>query len=258
MPLQLGQRAPYATARTVISVLEKHRAVGLKEIDGTMLGRIGVSESLIPRTIATLAILDFTDENGKPTPEFQRLPNLSEAEFKEAVADMLRTAYAPVLSVIGDPSSADVKAIEDAFRGFQPVGQLDRMVQLFIGLMVYVGLMPEPAGRRKDPASSRQATNGRATRKVSPPAVRLPAAGPREQPTVTPPPPARQPAYSRSVQLASGMGIVTLSGEFNPFVLAGENRIFLNKVVDLFEEFESKTSPGTAPGLTDAKDTDLS
>lgn len=243
MALKVSERAPYATAKTIITVLEKHRSIRLNKIDSTLLDRIGVTESLMPRTLSSLAILDFTDDDGNPTPEFQRLPSLTDEDFKSAVADMLRSAYAPVLEIIGDPAQVSQKDIENAFRGFTPTGQIDRMVQLFIGLMAYVGLMPEPS-RRKQAAPtplSRPAT--RTPNKVTP--LKKPPKGAQDHPAEAPeqqPPPPKGGEYSQSVQLAGDAGTVTLSVNVNPMKLKGAVREFFYSLVDAMDDYDQKTS----------------
>jgi len=77
MELQVGGRAPYAPGKTIIALLEKQRAVGLPKIDKLRLSQQGVSESLVPRTLASLVTLGFIAEDGGLTPEFDRLRRLS-------------------------------------------------------------------------------------------------------------------------------------------------------------------------------------
>jgi Family of unknown function (DUF5343) len=146
MAVQKDARAPYASTGSIKTVIDKHRQVGLQSMSLQRLQQIGVTEALAPRTMQALVFLGFYDENGNVTPEFDALRKVPKHDFKPRLAALLREAYAPILEVL-DPASATPLDVENAFRGFLPTGQIPRMVQLFIGLMAYVGLMPEPSRR---------------------------------------------------------------------------------------------------------------
>jgi hypothetical protein len=146
MTVQREGRAPYASTGSIKTVIEKHRQVGLQDVSLERLQRIGITEALAPRTLYALTFLGFYDEGGHVTPEFDAVRKVPEHDFKPALADLLKQAYAPILENL-DPAVATQLDVENAFRGFEPTGQLPRMVQLFMGLMAYVGLMPEPKRR---------------------------------------------------------------------------------------------------------------
>jgi Family of unknown function (DUF5343) len=148
-------RAPYASTGSVQKVIEKHRQMGLPTVNLQKLQQIGVTESLAPRTMYALEALGFYDENGTITPEFDALKKVPEHDFKPRLAALLREAYAPILEVL-DPATATQTEVENAFRGFEPTGQIPRMVQLFMGLMAYAEVMPE-VKRRPGPAPGQQA-----------------------------------------------------------------------------------------------------
>lgn len=152
-------RAPYASTGSITKVIEKHRQVGLQTMSLQRLEQIGVTESLAPRTLQALVFLGFYDENGNVTPEFDALRHAEAHEFKPRLAALLREAYAPVLEVL-DPATATALDVENAFRGYLPTGQLSRIVQLFMGLMIYAGLMPEDR-RRPPPSGGRPSGTGR-------------------------------------------------------------------------------------------------
>ncbi len=134
-------------------MIEKHRQVGLQNVTVQKLQQIGVTESLAPRTMFALEALGFYDGNGNITPEFEALRKAHDDDFKPRLAALLREAYAPVLELL-DPATATQTDIENAFRAFEPTGQIPRMVQLFIQLMVYAGIMPEPEPKRRTGAVS--------------------------------------------------------------------------------------------------------
>jgi hypothetical protein len=151
MAVQKSTRAPYASTGSVTTVIEKHRQVGQTTMSLQRLQQIGVTEALAPRTMYALAFLGFYDENGNVTPEFDALRKAHEHDFKPRLAALLREAYAPILEVL-DPATATPLDVENAFRGFEPTGQIPRMVQLFMGLMRYVEIMPDAASKRDGPA----------------------------------------------------------------------------------------------------------
>jgi len=152
MAVQHGGRAPYASTGSITKVIDKHRQVGLQTVDLQILQRVGVTEALAPRTLQALTSLGFYGEDGDVTPEFNALRHAAEHDFKPRLAALLRESYAPILEVL-DLDTATPLDVENAFRGFLPTGQIPRMVQLFMGLMAYVGLMPEPKRRASMGAS---------------------------------------------------------------------------------------------------------
>src|SRR5690349_20062494 len=124
-------RAPYASAGSVQKVIEKHRQVGLQSVDLRKLQQIGITEALAPRTLYALEALGFYDNAGNVTPEFDALRKVPDHDFKPRLAALLREGYAPILEVL-DPSVASQADVENAFRGFEPTGQISRIVQLFM------------------------------------------------------------------------------------------------------------------------------
>jgi hypothetical protein len=111
-------------------------------VTSEVLARAGIADSLVPRTLQALQTLDLVRDNGNPTDMLEGLRLAPEAEFKQRLADWLRTAYADVFAFV-DPSIDDEVRIRDAFRNYQPIGQQPRMVTLFQGLCSAAGLIPE-------------------------------------------------------------------------------------------------------------------
>ena len=160
---------PYAPASAIVELIERHRKRGLPSpVDAEVLGRAGISESLIPRTLKALQTLDLIDENGKPTEIFEGIRLASEAEYKERLAEWLNTAYTDVISFV-DPATDDETAIRDAFRSYNPVAQQPRMVSLFVGLYAAAGIGSEkqaqPRQRTRSQAPRKPATKKQAPRK---------------------------------------------------------------------------------------------
>lgn len=143
MPVTTDHPAPYAPASVILNLIERHRSRGLPPVvDSEVLGRAGVSASLIARTIQALQTLDLVTEDGKPSPVLEAIRMAPESEYKQRLAEWLNAAYADALQFV-DPASADETQIRDAFRSYKPVGQQNRMVTLFIGLFAGAGIGPE-------------------------------------------------------------------------------------------------------------------
>jgi hypothetical protein len=87
-------------------------------------------------------MLDLIDEDGQPTPEFQQLRKASTDEYRGRLAAIVRAAYAPVFDYV-DPAKDSPERVRDAFRHYEPVGQQDRMVALFLGLSKAAGIVEE-------------------------------------------------------------------------------------------------------------------
>lgn len=142
--------APYAPGSVIVDLVERHRNRGLPSpVDSEVLGRAGVSDSLIPRTLQTLQLLELVNEDGKPTETFEGIRQAPESEYKTRLAEWLKDVYRDVFAFV-DPASDDETAVRDAFRSYRPVGQQPRMVSLFLGLCSAAGLAPEkPTQPRK-------------------------------------------------------------------------------------------------------------
>lgn len=163
MAVTTSSPAPYAPPSAVIEVVNRYRARGLPQpISSEVLGRAGVSESLIPRTLQALQSLDLIDDKGMATKTLEGLRLASEGEFKARMLDWLNGAYADVLNFV-DPAAADEVAVRDAFRTYNPVGQQPRMVTLFMGLYSAAGVGPDRAPSQSRPSrpTNRSANNPR-------------------------------------------------------------------------------------------------
>jgi len=259
MAVQKGPRAPYASTGSITTVVDKHRQVRLTTMSLQRLQQIGVTKALAPRTMQALVFLGFYDENGNVTPEFDALRKAPEHDFKPRLAALLREAYAPILEVL-DPATATPLEVENAFRGFEPTGQLPRMVQLFMGLMVYADIMPEE--RRKAATGARppgSRTGGSATGKKG---EATPEGGPdkpvRETLRETPPPPGNgngadftQTDGNTFVLLLPSGPEMTLTVKMDVMRTSIEDRNFIFKIVDELREFAERheASGGQTAGM---------
>lgn len=175
MPLQSGGPAPYAPPATVLGLIEAYRNRGLSTpFDAAVLVRAGVAETMVPRTLQALRLLDLIESDGQPTSAFETLRRAGGTEFQAKLAAVIREAYAEVFQFT-DPATDTVDRIADAFRAFEPIGQLRRMVTLFLGLCEAAGLSPARTSNGKQSGSvasrARVAPRRRPDAAVRPPSV---------------------------------------------------------------------------------------
>jgi hypothetical protein len=154
MPVTPEKPAPYATAGSILDLINRHRDRGLPAtVDADVLGRLGIAPTLIPRTLQALHALDLIDpKTGAPTDNFETLRLAAEDEFKDRLAAWLKATYADVFAFV-DPSKDGEARIRDAFRTYNPIGQQERMVMLFQGLCTAAGLMAAKPARKGAPSS---------------------------------------------------------------------------------------------------------
>jgi hypothetical protein len=142
MPVTTDQPAPYAPASAILELIERHRNKGLPSVvDADVLQRAGISDSLVPRTLQALKILDLLDSEGRPTQVFEGIRLAPTAEYQQRLIEWLNAAYADALAFV-DPATDDEVAFRDAFRKYTPTGQQSRMVSLFMGLFSAAGVLP--------------------------------------------------------------------------------------------------------------------
>lgn len=143
MPIIADGQAPYAPPTTVTSIIEGFRNRGLQTpFTFEVLTRAGVSESLAPRTLQSLKLLDLVDADGEPTQQFTDLAKAPQAEFGERLAAILHGVYQDVFKFV-NLDEDDYQRVRDAFRHYKPRGQQERMVTLFLHLCKEAGLIDE-------------------------------------------------------------------------------------------------------------------
>src|SRR5690349_12129895 len=104
MPILPNGIAPYAPAATVLSVIDRARQRGLPPtVTKDVLMRAGVSESLIPRTLQSLQLLELINDDGTWTPNLETLRRAPESELQSTLAEIVRSVYADVFQYV-DPS----------------------------------------------------------------------------------------------------------------------------------------------------------
>jgi Family of unknown function (DUF5343) len=217
MAVTRDRPAPYAPASAILDIVGRYRNRGLPfPVNSEVLARVGIAESLIPRTLQALQTLDLINDIGNPTETLEGIRLAPEAEYKKRLEDWLKGTYADVFSFV-DPTTDDETRIRDAFRSYQPVGQQSRMVTLFQGLCTGAGMIPEKAA----PTSRTRASS--ASPRVAAPTAR------RSAPTKSPPP-KQTPSASGSLPPA----LTGLLGSL-PDAAAGWSKASRNKFVKTFE-----------------------
>lgn len=232
---------PYAPPATVMAVVERHRRVAIPQFDVPTLQRIGVSDSLAPRTLQALKLLGLVDESGKPTEEFEKLRKAPTAEVNDVLAGILRQAYAAVFSIL-DPTAASGEEIEDAFRHFVPSGQRPRMVTLFTGLLREAGLIDDVPAKN---VSARRSAGNSARR---PAKASVATGGPMDAPASAveierPAAPRYAEGDTYRVQLKSG-GSVSIFMDVNLFMMSTEDRAFVIDLVDRMKGYDNYEGDG--------------
>jgi hypothetical protein len=146
----------------VIEVLRRYRERGLtKPFTTDVLERAGVPASLSRRTLQALKLLGFIDAEGIPNPEFEEASRAPEEQYKERIGELITAAYADVIT-FADPATDSYDRVRDAFRGYNPRGQQERMVTLFLGLLEFAGLNVATAmtSRKRAEAVTPKKTDG--------------------------------------------------------------------------------------------------
>jgi len=151
-------------------VVERFRDRGLQTPFTTeVLAKAGVTESLVNRTLQTLKLLDLVEDDGNPSQALRDYAKAPEEEAKARFAEMVRGTYAPIFSFV-DPATDTPGRIRDAFRSYEPRGQQDRMVILFLGLCEYAGIISIVPKRTPGPKPVRAGSSK--PRSTTPPRAR--------------------------------------------------------------------------------------
>lgn len=154
MPVRTGSPAPYAPPGTVLQLINGFRDRGLSTpFTPDVLMRAGITESLVPRVLRSMEVLELLDADGNPTPPMEGLRRASSEDFRTRLEEIVRGVYAEVFQFT-NPATDPPTKVADAFRAYEPIGQRARMVTLFLGLCEAAGIIPEGAARKQAPAGN--------------------------------------------------------------------------------------------------------
>lgn len=171
--------APYAPTKAVTGVIDRYREVGLPNpLTTASLERVGVPASMGPRTLQALRFLGLIDEDGNRLESFEQLKRAKTDEYPAQLAEIVRAAYLPVFTVV-DPATDTDTALADAFRGYEPGAQRQKMITLFRGLCSAAGIIEAThrptGGAPKKPTGGALAPRPKATAKRQTPQTDAPA-----------------------------------------------------------------------------------
>ncbi|QKS13800.1 DUF5343 domain-containing protein [Curtobacterium sp. Csp1] len=244
--IEPGGIAPYAPSSAVMRVITaKRRDRSLSHFGPDDLLALGIRESLAPRTLQALKLLELLNEEGETTEVFEGLATPSRADFSSRLGSLLRHVYAPIFEFIGSDRTTH-EEVADAFQQFGPPSQRPRMVTLFMNLLREARMTPSSEPRaltaeavvQLDAASESQAL-------ISPAEVRQ--AGDSESARRRPrqtfgsfvaAPPSGSPSRHR-LKLASG-GSVDIGLDVDLFSLSKEDRDFVMDLVDRVTNYKPK------------------
>ncbi|MBV9143991.1 MAG: DUF5343 domain-containing protein [Pseudonocardiales bacterium] len=256
MVMKASGPAAYGPGKTIIGLIERSRGPGLPSpLTVESLRRVSVSESLAPRTLHSLKLLDLVDEQGKPTRRFEDLRRAPAAQFKAELIDLLKSVYADVFEVV-EPANATYEDVQDAFRSFTPQGQRDRMVSLFLSLLEYAEYSSLPSVRSSGGVRSAGGSpTPPQTNRHGKTAPRVPPASSETPPAPSPPlqSSSADSGYSAEVRLGKA-GTVTLHVDVNPLLLSKADRDFFYNLVDSIREYESAQTSPTVNGVVNETD----
>lgn len=175
------QHMPYAPPSAVLGVIRRRRDRGLAEpVTANSLQQVSVSAGNAPRTLQALKFLGLVDDEGRVTDTFNRVSQANRNDYPGALAEVLRSVYHPIFNHV-DPEQDDMDDIEDAFRGFEPEGQRQRMLKLFLGLCHEAGLVGEDKAPKiqsppRQKPSAQRSTGQQGQRRTSKPDYKTPPA----------------------------------------------------------------------------------
>jgi len=158
--------APYTATHAIMTVIDGFRNRSPRTpVTVDVLEMLGLQQSIAPRTLQALKLLDLLDDDGEPTEALIGLREASSEEFQARLAEVVRAAYSEVFAY-RDPVADSPEQVFDVFRTYTPASMRVRMVRLFYGLLQEAGLIEEqppvqnPTSPRMPTGRARKTSNG--------------------------------------------------------------------------------------------------
>ncbi len=172
--------APYAPAKSVLSVIERYRDRGLPApLTADALATVGVARTMAGWAHSGLRFLGLIDGEGNRLEPFERLKRATTDEYPTILAEIVRNAYLPVFNIV-DPAKDNEIKVADAFRQYEPAAQRERMVALFYALCEVANIVPPRVRRAVTQVDSAQPRPQRNVKLKTPLTAPLPP-----EPTIT-------------------------------------------------------------------------
>jgi hypothetical protein len=228
----------YIPWATFLSGVQSLRDQGLPDvIDRTAWrSRSGADQSGL---MSAFRFLGLIDEDGKTQTLLRSLVSASPGsdQEKQVLLQLLRVRYAAVFAL--DLSTATPGALKDAVKSFGDFSTLSRAVRFFLKAAGYSGVTLSP--RLASDLRERRARNGGPKAQNEGGATRKRRKSRAPEPTPAAPPAEKEliGGAMKTVTLPEVGGTVTLAGTFNAFLLNGEERTLIYKIIDLMNEFEN-------------------
>lgn len=179
------QFMPYPPASKTVGVVRRiHEGTAGTTLSQKQLVSLGIAEGNSDRVQKALRFLGLIDAEGALTALATRLRKATSDEYPTLLAEIIRSAYAPVFVAYPDPSVATAIDLNNAFKPYDPAGQRQNMIALFLALCREAGLVGEASG------TPRRAPKGPSTRQGAAPKGKGGGSAPPPPPGIqTPPPP---------------------------------------------------------------------
>ncbi len=216
---------PFSTFLTALDYLKSHGTPG--KIDSSVFPTF--SGGMVSHLLITLRFLRVIDHQGTPQAVLTQL--IDDKIRREALARILPHAYAALFQRV-DLAKASPSQLDEALREQNVHGATHRKAKAFlIKSAQYAGLAISKhlTKRTRSTGPRSNGTSGKA-RQIPDHKTKFLAVA--ELPS--------EVRYSKTVKLPQAGGTLTLSGDFHPLALLGQEREFVYRLVDLIAEFEGK------------------
>jgi hypothetical protein len=134
--------SPYTSIGNMNLVFSRIRKGWIpNEVDEGEMEKIGITKGNSSRTIAALSFFNLIDDYSKPTETWKAIATTTSNEYPGILEKILRSSYKDIFQIHPNPSDATEQDINNAFAKNEPLGQRDRMANLFRGLCQEAGLI---------------------------------------------------------------------------------------------------------------------